>query len=383
MRRIFGLLALLVACGASSSNVVQLPPAPSASAASVGASTTTANACATWKACRVVGEPVRVSEARIGQSPNVVWDGNEALVVYETPREGTHLAAVAGGHVLWTELVAGMNPEIAWNARTRTGLVVTSETIAWLGRDGKPVHKTKAPQVTNLTFHGGVAASKDGFIVATGVGSHASSAPPVAFSIARVGALADTLDWKRVDDDGLRYAPLVAKDAIISQPFKSAPQLFMFSSSDEPGTPVTMSSGAAMRAVAFDPPYIVYVEETTHALSLTMLNTTPVDLGVRSTRSGSAVLLHVGDKLILGADKIGDSAGVALAPLDANAGHVGAPLAIGPEKSQHLRAAANDEGFVAVWNIADDGAPMVQLMSNNAMHGLSTMLAVYACCPAP
>jgi len=26
---------------------------------------------------------------------------------------------------------------------------------------------------------------------------------------------------------------------------------------------------------------------------------------------------------------------------------------------------------------------MIQLMNNGSMHGLSTMLAAYACCPAP
>lgn len=344
-------------------------------------STTTANACAVWKECRLVGETVRVSETRIGQSPNVVWDGNEALVVYETPRDGTHLAAIRRERVSWTELIAGMNPEIAWNPRTRSGLVVTSETITWLGRDGKPVHHTSTPHVTNVGFHGGVAAVGDGFIAATGVGSHASSAQPLPFSFAKIGAPADAIDWKRVDDDGLRYAPLLASGLLVSQPFKSPAQLFIFSSSGAPGTPIALSNAPTTRAAAFLPPLVVFTDDTTHALSLSVPSNVPVDLGIRSTRSGSATLLRVGNRVVIGADKIGDSAGVALAPLDVESAHVGTPLAIGPENSQRLRATSTDEGFVATWNIADDAAPLVPLMNGTSMHGLSAMLAVYMCCP--
>jgi hypothetical protein len=332
-----------------------------------------------------VGEPVRVSEARIGQSPNVVWDGNEVLVTYETPRDGTYLVAFDRGRVAWTELIAGTNAEIAWNPRTRSGLVVTSETITWLGRDGKPVHHTSAPHVTNIGFHGGVTASGDGFIVASGVGSHASSAQPIAFSIARIGAPTDAIEWKRIDDDGLRYAPLLSGALVVSQPFKAQhgvlPAAQIFALTNDPPSVRALDNAPSTRAVAFDPPHVVFSDDTTHALSVTSSKGI-VDLGVRSTRSGSAVLLHVGERLVLGADKIGDSIGVALAALEIDPNvHVGTPLAIGPESSQHLRATATDRGFVAAWNIADDGAPLVPLMNQAPMHGLSTMVVVYTCCP--
>ena len=110
--------------------------------------------------------------------------------------------------------------------------------------------------------------------------------------------------------------------------------------------------------------------------------TAPEKLGVPSTRSGSAVFLRLGSRLFLGADKIGESPGVALAPFDAAASpRVGAPHAIGPENSQRLRVAVTDRGFVAVWNIADDGAPELTFANHAPMHGLSTMLAAYTCHP--
>lgn len=398
MRRVVAFAAILLcaACGTPAPAAVQLPPTASASAAPIATVSqhATANACAVWSECRRIGEPVRVSETKIGQSPDVAWDGTEALVAYETPSEGSHLVAVdAAGRILWTELVAGMTPHIAWNPRSRSGLLVTNQTIAWLGRDGKPAHRTNAPRTTNVGFHYAVAAMGEGFIVASGVGSHASNAPPVAFSIATIGAPSDTIDWKRMDDDGLRHAPAIATpDAatwIVSQPFKTAAQLF--SIRDIGARPLVLPGASTLRAVAIGEerkePFVVLADDTTHALSVTSVRsgspTPPADLGVRSTRSGSAVVLHVGGRLVIGADKIGDSPGVALAPLDlAPTPSVGAPLAIGPEASQHLHAVANDRGFVATWNIADEAAPMVTLVSHAPIHGLSAMLAIYACCPS-
>ncbi len=335
-----------------------------------------------------------MSGSIVGQSPEVAWDGHEALVTFDTPGQGVRLAAVADdGKVSWTEPLPGTNARVAWNARTHTGMVVTSETIAWLGRDGKPVHRTSAPHVTNVSFEGAPFPTEHGFLLATGVASHASNATPMPFSVATVGAPADAISWKRVADDGLRGAPIGGPSGavawMISQPRQAAAQLFSVSVAGELGAPVTLPNAPGERATALavdrDGPVVLFADDVTHELSTVAVHgataRAPARLGVRSTRSDTAVFLRLGDGLYLGADMIGESPGVALAPFDASAPRVGAALAIGPEHSQHLRVAPTDTGFVAAWNIADDDAPRVMLANHASMHGLSAMLAIYACCP--
>jgi hypothetical protein len=384
---------IAAACGTRAPAVVQLP---TTTGAPVSPKAPTTACSEQWSACRAVAAPVRVSGTSTGQNPEIAWDGHEALVTFDTPGQGIHLAAVTiDGRVLWMESLAGVNAHVAWNPRTQTGLVVTSESIVWLGRDGKPIHTTSAPHVTNVTFRGAAFAIGDGFLVATGVGGHVTGTTPTAFSVATIGAPTDAIAWKRIADDGLRGAPVGGPPELVtwmvSAPQQAAAQLFSVSSTGELGAPITLPSVLASRvaAVADDhkQPLVVLVEDATHELTLVASHdgvvAPPVKLGVRSTRSGSAVLLRIAGRLVLGADKIGDSPGVALAPLDAAAlPPVTAPLAIGPENSQHLRAAATDRGFVAAWNIADDAAPLISLASHAPMHGLSTMLAVYTCCPA-
>ena len=373
---------------------MQLPATTTASAAPVSPKVPATTCAVQWTACHRIGEPVRVSGTGIGQSPEVAWDGHEALVTFDAPSQGIHLAAVGlDGRVLWTEALSGANARLVWNPRTQTGLVVTSEAIAWLGRDGKPIHATSAPRVTNVTFHGAAFATAGGFLVATGVGGHVTGAKAMPFSVATVGAPAEAIAWKGVADDGLREAPVGGPpDAVawmVSQPLRAAPQLFSVSAAGDVGAPLALPGAPAMRAVAVaeehKEPIIVLVDDATEELSLVAVRSgvvaAPKKLHVRSTRSGSAVVLRLGGRLVLGADKIGDSPGVALAPFDAVSPHVGAPLAIGPENSQHLRVAVTDRGFVAVWNISDDGAPELTFANHAPMHGLSTMLAVYACCP--
>jgi len=391
MRRGVACVIVASACGAPAPSV-ELPAAPRASAAPV--SPKPPPACELrLRACRRVVEPVRVSGALVGQSPEVVWDGRAALVAFDTPGQGTRLSAVSvDGSIAWTERLPGSYPHLAWNPRTHGGLVVTSETIAWLGADGKPVHQTSAPRVTNVAFQGAPIATDRGFLVATGVVSIASRATPMPFSVAILDAPTDAIAWRRVADDGLRIAaqggPADEASWLVSQARGSAPQLFSVSPTGDLGAPTLLPEAAAMRAVAVtdhrDEAWVV-LDEPTHDLAWVAVRggapSAPEKLGARAQRSGSAVFLRLGDRTFLGADKIGDSPGVALAPFEAAPPHLGAPLAIGPEASQSLRVAATDEGFVAVWNIADDGAPLQRLVNHAPMHALSTMLAIYACCP--
>ena len=396
MRRIAVVGLVVASCAAPATPVVQLPAQASASAAPPRAPRLPDTCELRFDACRRVGEPVRVSGTSIGQSPDLAWDGHEALVTFDAPGHGVELAAVdLDGRILWMEALPGTNARVAWNPRARAGLVVTSDTIAWLGSDGKPVRRTNAPHVVNVTFDGSPFATEAGFLVASGVASHASSAPPIPFSVAVVGAPADTIAWKRVDDDGIQSPPVGgptgAVEWIVTRARKATARLFPVSPAGDLGAPIKLTNPPGMRAVAVvgerHEPVVLFADEAEALWSVAVHGgsaAAPEKVGVTSRRSATAAVLRLGDRLLLGADKIGDSPGVALAPYDAaTSPHIGAPLAIGPDKSQHLRVVPTDRGFVAVWNIADEGAPLVTLMNHAPVHGLSTMLAVYGCCPSP
>ncbi len=247
------------------------------------------------------------------------------------------------------------------------------------------------PRVTNIGFDGAPFATEQGFVVVSGVSSRATGATPTPFSYAVLLEGSESVEWKTVDTDGDRAAPVGPATGsttawIASQARRGGAQLYPVARSGELGTalPLTLSTNArvvALAQVGTDP--LVIAVDDSNALVMARVgdHQSFAKLGVQSRRSASAVVIRAFGALLIGADKIGDSPGVALALLNPSAAApVGAALAIGEVDSQRLRVCATDQGFVAVWNVADDGAPVIKLGGGRSMHGLSTMLAAYDCC---
>lgn len=401
---LLAMAGVVVACGAPSTPVVQLPQVASATASSTVVSPPWR---ARWESCRRTAGPVRISGADVAQSPQVVWDGHEALVTFETMPTGVRLVAVdPGAREVWHESLTGRGGAIAWNASSRAGLVMTSDAIGWLGPDGRPNGTPMSPpQATNIQFNRAAFAVEQGFVLVSGIGSRASSTvmPPLSYAI--VTSSPGAVDWKEIDPNGDRGLALGATATtgsatwIVSPGHRSGGTLYPVEGL--PGrsgaaTGLALSKRAAIdlaplgdvRVVAVGEagkdPVVIILDNGTYDLAAARVHDGRVGarqrLGASSHRSASAQWLRVGEALVVGADRIGDSPGVALARLDLDSPNaLGTALSIGERDSQQLRVSATGQGFVAVWNIADDGAPVMKMTGGQTMHALSTMLAVYDC----
>ena len=287
---------------------------------------------------------------------------------------------------MWTDSMPGYAAHLAWSVSAQAGVVVTNDVIAWLGHDGHVARSLSPPHAVNVRFEGGAVALGDGLLIATGTTGHSSNAAPFAFSYAVMRSASDALEWKQLDLDGDRRAPLVASGWLFSQHGQGSGELYPLDHG-APATPVPVTLAAQTDGIALGvedkEPFLVLGHERTYELSLVSLrdgHPQPAQpLGIQSRRSLSAVVTRIAGRLVIGSDKIGDSPGVALAPLDVRAARTGEPLAIAELNSQSLRVAPTDDGFAAAWNIADDGAPVTSLTGGGSVHGLSAMLAVYDC----
>jgi hypothetical protein len=338
----------------------------------------------------------------------VAWDGRALLVVYNTPAPpvlraplASRLAAVGlDGVVRWRDRLVGVNrARIAWNPALHVGLVVTDRGLVWLGGDGHPL-----PPVTPLPASPGVdlaaapAETADGFVVLTGISGHAGPLPPLTFG--RVGPTPGAVTWRALDGAGVRATPVRARAV-------SGLATWMASSSWEGGVgdlfPIApgVGLGAPVHLGEAIPPqahivalaedgkellavYVVRSSRELYAVTVASRASSPRRLDARGARSASADLVRVGGTLVLGADQIGADQAVAAAALDPDRpGLLGPPLRIGEPGSQAIRFAPTPRGFAAVWNMATEEAPELVPAANGApaTHSLSTLLAVYDCCP--
>ncbi len=115
------------------------------------------------------GPRVRIDEW--GQSPDLTWDGEKLLVVYDT-REGNSVAAVdLDGRVRWREPLGGtQQPRIAYDHEAGAGLVVFDSGLRWLGADGRPMDHPDIDIDIDIGFQigGDVAVTSSGFLLMIG-----------------------------------------------------------------------------------------------------------------------------------------------------------------------------------------------------------------------
>lgn len=354
-----------------------------------------------WQACTPRTDAIVVSDG-MGQAPDVAWDSQELLVVYDA-RGGNELAALSlDGQIDWRTTLAGgiQAVRLAWNPVTGTGLFVADSAIGWLGDWGVPTGEVIPVSIDSSQLAGDAAATADGFVVLTGTNAYTSPPPLYYANVAPTGAeptftlLAEGGPRAPAEhDDGpdglARWAVSSVYWANTAEVYRlsagaaDAPELAYDLSGLLPNegngvaTAVAEHAGqlyvlyAGAPATAEEPGWQEWMLRVGAAPDgTTVVDPVRIDL---SSNGGLGALFVLGDTLVVASSAIHPEHRVSLAAYDpASPDPVGSLLVLAPTAavSHSPRITPTPTGFAVVWN-----------ESESYDEDLRAMLQVYDCCP--
>lgn len=331
--------------------------------------------------CRPAGPAVQLAD--FGQTPDVTWDGEELLVVYDTS-PGVVVGAVAlDGELLWNEDIGGLQwARVTYDRDGHAGMVVLDSAVQWLGPDGRPVGERVSLAFMGWQLWGDIAATDSGFLLMTGAGSYGGEVPGLFYD--RFGRAPGGLSLAELAPEGPRAPPEHAVD--------DAGRATLVASTTWDGT-----AGELYRAGAGGPPagladigsdrgkvagvaqgreddfFLLRVQEgwslwlEQHFDDETVR---PILLG-ESPVGASGHLLDLGGQLVVASPVLDPDHRVAAACVDPRAPEPVSPPAVLATRaySHSPRMARTPRGYAVVWTETDDTTA-----------GLIPMLQVMECC---
>ncbi len=168
-----------------------------------------------WTECRPVGVPITVEASAIDLEADLVWNGRELLALTSNVCGATVTGVDLDGAARWQRHMDHEGPgRIAWNERSRAGLVALRGAIFWLDSSGEPSGDAGMFADGDNASRADVFALGEGFGLLTGPGRSSvpggfravrfASIPAhrASFEVIDTGFRADRLPEHAVDDEG-------------------------------------------------------------------------------------------------------------------------------------------------------------------------------------